>query len=289
MLDPRQPVTLSELARAVGRSWRVLAAGTFVGLLVGAGIQVALPQTYSATATVRVDATGVDPLAEPQTHPVDMATEEQLAGSRSVAGARQVEVHALKDSSVLRIRHTGRTAGDAAAGANVIARAYLSHRSTQATADLARVRAVLDRELESLPDAKGPQAQQLMSDLARSRRLATSGGAIIEAARPPDRGDLPGLSLSCLAGAILGMVGAVPVAALHTRPPAELFVLDVDRTAAPALRQGVAALADHVLVVQDGERDPHDAQLWCDRLRAVGISATVVEAELSQAPEAPAS
>lgn len=279
MTDAQGPMTLSELAVIVGGSWRTLVAGSIAGILVGLCVHLALPQTYSATASVRVDATGVDPLAQPQPQPVDIATEERVAASRGGVGADEVEVHAVPDSSVLRITHTAPTARGAALGANQVARGYLADRARHAAAELARVRAVLDRQARELPDdTAGPRAQELVSELARARRLRTGGGAIIDAARPPARGNRPGLPISCLAGVLAGLLVATPLTMLRSRPSpaAQLVLLDADSTAAAEIRRGVAALADHVLVVRQGEEDLRMAELWCDHLRSVGISASVV-------------
>jgi hypothetical protein len=279
MTDDGAPLTLTGLVRTWARGWRTLAAGALAGLLLGTLMHVVLPQTWTATASVRVDPTAVDPLAEQQGgRPVDMATEERLAASGAVAGDRRVEVQAVADSAVLRIAVTAGSPRRAAAGADLVARAYVEQRSQRAAAAVARARAVLDRQVDALHDRTSAQAQQLTAELARSDRLRTDGGEVIESARPPDRGDRPGLLLSCVAGCLVGLLCAAAATAWR-RNPAGVVVLDVDAGASPDLRQGLAAFADHVIVLRDGDADLDVAQLWCERLRSVGISASVVTAD----------
>jgi hypothetical protein len=124
------------------------------------------------------------------------------------------------------------------------------------------------------------RAQPLIADLARARRLQVGGGTIIDAARPPDRGDLPGLPLLCLAGGLLGLLVVVPPAALRTSRArsSRVVVLDVEPSATPELRQGAAALADHVLVLRESSSDLQLAEQWCRHLRSVGIPADVIHA-----------
>jgi uncharacterized protein involved in exopolysaccharide biosynthesis len=212
-----------------------------------------------------------------------MATEERVAASRDIAGSRAVEVSAVGESSVLRITHTSDTPRSAASGANAVARAYLADRSRRAADALAQLRAMLAKQVDALPaGAPASQAQQLASDLARSRRLQTGGGTIIDAARPPDHGDLPGLPLVCLAGGVLGLLIATPLAALRARPAtaaSQLVVLDIEPSATTELRQGAAALADHVLVLRESAAGLRMAELWCRHLRSVGIPASVVHVE----------
>ncbi|MEJ7633704.1 hypothetical protein [Aeromicrobium sp.] len=279
MAETGQPIGLSDLIRGVGRSWRVLVSGALAGALIGLSAHLALPQTFSATASLRVEATGLDPLAEPTPHQVDMATEETVASSRQISGSRKVDVEAVGQSSILRITHTSATPRGAARGANAVARAYLVDRAQRAARSVAEARAVLKGQVEALPPrSSAPQAQQLATDLALSRRLRTGGGRIIDVASPPERGDLPGPALSCLAAGLLGLLLATPLAALRSRPDAtatQVVLLDVDPAAQIELRQGAAALADHVLVLRD-DADLDPAERWCEHLRSVGIPADVV-------------
>lgn len=283
MPEPMPPLTLSDLARALGRRWRLLLSGALTGIVGGLALHVLVPQTYSATASVRVEATGVDPLAQPGPDPVDMATEESIAASRRIAGSRSVEVSTAGDSSVLRITHTGATPRSAASGANTVARAYLTDRSRRAADALARLRKTLDKQVGALPStAPASQVQPLAADQARANRLQIGGGTIIDAARPPDRGDLPGAPLLGLAGGLLGLLTVAPLAALGARPAttaSRVIVLDVEPSATTELRQGAAALADHVLVLRESGPGLQVAEHWCRHLRSVGIPANVIHVD----------
>lgn len=283
MPETLPPLTLSALARAVGRSWRVLLGGALVGIAGGLALNLALPQTYSATVSVRVEATGVDPLAQADPRHVDMATEERTAASRDIARSRAVKVSTAGESSVLRITHTSDTPRSAASGANAVARAYLADRSSRAADALARLRATLAKQVDALPEAaRASLAQPLAADLARARRLQIGGGSIIDAARPPDHGDLPNLPLSCLAGGFLGLLVATPLAALRARPAgptSHVVVLDLEPSATTELKRGASALADQVLMLRESEAGLRTAEQWCRHLEAVGIRASVVHIE----------
>lgn len=282
MSEPVPTLTLSELGRAMAHGWRVLLGGVLTGIVTGVVLHVALPQTYSATASVQVEATGVDPLAQTDPRPVDMATEETIAASRGIAGSRTVDVHAAGESTVLRISHTSDTPRAAARGANTVARAYLTDRSRRAGEALRRLRATLAKQVDALPKAApASQVQPIAADLARARRLQVGGGTLIDAARPPERGNLPGLPVMCLAGAVLGLLGTMPLAALRARPArsaSHVVMLDVEPSATTELRQAASALADQVVVLRETDASLRLAEQWCRHLRSVGIPASVVHA-----------
>ncbi len=282
MSEPVPTLTLSELGRALVRGWRLLLGGVLTGIVAGTALHVALPQTYSATASVQIESTGFDPLAQTDSHPVDMATEAAIAASRGIAGSRVVEVHAAGESSVLQISHTSGTPRASAAGANAVARAYLADRSRRASEALRRLRATLAKQADALPaDAPVAQVQPIAADLARARRLQVGGGMLIDAARPPERGNLPGLPIMCLAGAVLGLLGTMPLAARRTRPArsaSQVVMLDIEPSATTELRQAASALADQVLVLRETDTSLQLAEQWCRHLRSVGIPAHVINA-----------
>ncbi|MEV7398708.1 Wzz/FepE/Etk N-terminal domain-containing protein [Aeromicrobium sp. NPDC092404] len=281
------PLTLSELGRAVARGWRLLAVIAVAGVAAGVALHVALPQTYSATASVRVQPTGVDPLAPSVPQSVDTTTEATIAASRRIAGSRSVEVTADGESSVLLITHTAESPSSAARGANAVAEAYLADRSRRAAKNVARLRSTLTQQVRALPDTTSAAHAQVVADLARARRLQVDGGAVIDAARAPDRADRPTLPLSAAAGGLLGLLAAVPVAALGARPGrmAGVVVLDVEPSASTQLRRGAVALADHVLVVRESDADIGIAEQWCRHLESVGIPADVIRAGTHEGPE----
>ncbi len=255
MSEPVPTLTLSELGRALAHGWRVLLGGVLTGIVTGVVLHLALPQTYSATASVQVEATGVDPLAQTDPRPVDMATEETIAASRGIAGSRTVDVHAAGESTVLRISHTSDTPRAAARGANTVA----APTSLIARGGPARLCAGCAPRWPSRSTHCPRRPLRRRSSRSPPTWPAHAGcrsaaGRLIDAARPPERGNLPGLPVMCLAGAVLGLLGTMPLAALRARPArsaSHVVMLDVEPSATTELRQAASALADQVVVLRE--------------------------------------
>lgn len=277
------PLTLSDLLRAIGQSWRIVVGGAAVGGLLGFAVHVALPQTYTATTAVRVDPTGVDPLATTPPATVDLATEEQVAMSQRVARSLDITAEAVEQSAVLKISCTSSSPRSAVRGADRVAAAYLADRHRKALSRARGVRHDIDRQIHSMGrEVPASVLNGLRADLARSERLRTGGGEIIDRARSPESGNRPALALTMSAGGLLGLLVMTPLASARARParrPTEVVVVDAPGTNSTSIREGMASLADHVLVVRRAAAELDVAERWCRRLRSVGIPATVVSTD----------
>lgn len=135
------PLTLTDLGRAMRRRWRTLVAGSLAGAAAGLAVGAALPTTYTAQAVVQVEA--------PDPALVDMAAEEAVATSRRVTSEAldalgdpaltiieletATRAETVKSSRVLRVTYAAPTPGAAARGADAVAEAYLAVRSLDAS------------------------------------------------------------------------------------------------------------------------------------------------------------
>ncbi|MRK00717.1 hypothetical protein GEV27_04195 [Aeromicrobium sp. S22] len=186
-----ETLTLTELARRMGRRWVTLLAGAGAGLALGLATHIVLPTRYEAVAVLRID--GPDPAR------IDMAAEEALASSRRVtAEARDalgesglsireledaVSATTVKESRVLQVSYAADDPRRAARAADAVANAYLA------------VRAV---------------------DARRLGGRAASTAEVIDPARTPTAPLGPGRPTSALGGLALGLLLAAPVSARPT-------------------------------------------------------------------------
>lgn len=191
-----EPLTLTELAARTSRRWRTLVAGLLAGLAVGVTAHVAMPSRYEAIAVLRVDA--ADPAL------VDMTAEEAVAMSRRVTaesldtlGDRDLTIDeleeastatAVKESRLLRIAFVAARPRDATRGADAVAQAYLAARA-------------VDRAGQAGRDPSGVT------------------GVVVDPARTPAAPMGPGPGTTSLAGCVLGLLVAIPVAARRAGPP----------------------------------------------------------------------
>lgn len=196
-----EPLTLTELVRRMAARWPTLLVLSGIGLTLGATWHLMTPTRYEATTIVRVDA------AEPAL--VDMAAEEALAGSRQVAAealdaldvpgtpgsALTVEVleaavsaHAIPRSRVLEISCTAASGAAAVRGADAVAQAYLAVRAVEF--------------------GRGD----------RSPGTAASSADVVDPARVPSAPIGLGLVPSGVAGLMIGLLAAAPLAARPSRP-----------------------------------------------------------------------
>lgn len=194
-----EPLTLTELGRRMAARRATLIALSVIGLIAGVLWHLVSPSRYEATTVVRVDA--ADPAL------VDMAAEEALARSRQVtaealdaldvpgtAGSSltiesleaAVSARAVPRSRVLEVSCTASSGQAAARGADAVAQAYL---------------AVRDAEL---------------GEAGRSPGAAPSSADVVDPARTPSAPIGPGLLPSGVAGLMIGLLAAAPLAA---RPP----------------------------------------------------------------------
>lgn len=186
------PLTLTDLLGAWRRRWRTLLAGVVIGVAVAAAATLALTDSYQAVTVVQVES--------PEPNLVDMAAEEAVATSRRVTGEaldalgddsltiERLEAAAsartVGSSRVLHVRFSATAPSTAARGADALAQAYLAARTVDAAAD----------------------------DVSAARPT----GRIVDPARVPSSPSGPAPATWLLAGGLLGLVLAAPVAA---RPP----------------------------------------------------------------------
>lgn len=134
---------LGDYGRALRRRWRVVVALTLLGLLIAAAIVEVAPKTYTATASVYVNALPTDSqTAKGGATAVDMDNEAQIAQSGAVSRLAAKQLHLSTspqltvtvppNTTVLDIACDASTANRAAACANAAATAYLSIRRSDA-------------------------------------------------------------------------------------------------------------------------------------------------------------
>lgn len=196
--DAAHLLTLTDLLVAWRHRWPTLVIGLVAGAVLAATAHRAISTSYEAVTVVQVES------AEPQL--VDMAVEEAVATSRRVTGEAldtlgdasltidrleaAASVRAIGSSHVLHVAFSAPTPGAAALGADALAQAYLAARAVDAAADQA------------------PTARPT--------------GRIVDPARTPIRPSGLPAAAWCLAGSVLGLGIAAPVAArpLRHRPTA---------------------------------------------------------------------
>lgn len=221
----------------IRRHWKVIVSCAVVGCLGALAYLALAPAKLTASALVNVNAIVSDPFSSSRSASglLDPATEDQIVSSYVVARAAEASIPggddatALRDgvtvtsgtnATTLRISYTSTTADRARAGADAIAKAYLSYR--QSEADARKVTMV-----KQLQD----QAAQMTASLAKaaladrsaiSARIAnvqyqinqyaavdTTGGALITpAAQSPVSSAAPWAVVAAagvLGGLVLGL------------------------------------------------------------------------------------
>jgi Mrp family chromosome partitioning ATPase/capsular polysaccharide biosynthesis protein len=175
MTTPRDPDTweLTDYASALRRRWWVVVGCACVGLAIAAAAIKLAPKTYTATASVSVNALPTDTRVLPG-GTVDMDTEAQLATSPAVATAaakqlpfaaspgglaNDVTVTVPPNTTLLQISCQLSKSGRASECANAFASAYLTVRRTDAITMLQGQLTAL----KSKADALLPQIAQLHS------------------------------------------------------------------------------------------------------------------------------
>jgi len=222
----------------------------------------AQPREYVADTSVLVEPIVVDPFSQSAGRVdqlVDLDTEAQLVTSVPVAELartalktersareliRHVDVSVPADTQVLVISFTDDSPGDAQAGADGFANAYLSYRRTQSQnvatkrlarleADVARLNAALQKVGGQLvaapadsPDRAFLQSQQqaLTNELtdvsgrvSALRALDADPGQIIRAAERPDSPSSPLVPVNLAVGLVAGLLLGVVLAVLRDR------------------------------------------------------------------------
>jgi capsular polysaccharide biosynthesis protein len=279
--DP-QPVQLTDLAGSLRRHWRIVAATSAVGLVLGVLVSFVLPSSYEATSSVSVNPMNADPLGASvdAARSVSMPTEVGTATSAKVAAeaaktlkagyslsAKDVReathVESPDDSLILDIRFSGNSAEEAAAGAEAVAKAYLSVRRADAEAEIQRVKTATEQQIAAvqaqsvLPEFAGGVQQRsitLQAD-ALGTRLAQLGGVdltpgqIVGSAEVPTNPSTPGPLALGLAGLFLGLLAGIPLALTKKEEDSEIGGVD-----------GLQTIGDQIVL--DGTKDTNRADTW---------------------------
>jgi capsular polysaccharide biosynthesis protein len=282
MVTAPQPVQLTDMVGALRRNWHVVAATAVVGLLLGMAVSFALPSRYEATSTVSVAPMSADPVgsASDSTRSVSMPTEAGTVTSAQVAQAaakalkpqydisatdirESTEVSSPEDSLILEIHFTGDSAGEAAAGADAVAEAYLMTRRADAAGEIERLTTSAQEQLGAvqasadLPENAGPlrqralgvQADALGTKLAQLSNIDLTPGQIVGNAETPTSPSTPGIVPLGLAGLFLGLLAGIPFALLKKDENSDIGGVD-----------SLHAIGDQIVL--DGTKDTNRADTW---------------------------
>lgn len=188
-----EALTLTDLLARLAHRWRLLAAGTLCGIVLGTALTAVVPAHYAATSVVLVDAT--DPAR------IDMAAEAAVASSRRVTtealdaiGDRRLTISALEravstatvdDSRLLRVEYDARDPRAAARGADAVAQAYLAVRSLDPPVDdgVAFTGSVVD-PARTPTSPTGPSPVATVAGAAVLGWLLAAAAAVVRPARP---------------------------------------------------------------------------------------------------------
>lgn len=187
-----EALTLTDLLARLTRRWRVVAAGTMIGVVVGATLAVMVPERFAATSVVLVDAT--DPAR------IDMPAEAAVASSRRVTtealdaiGERRLTISALErsttvttvdDSRLLRVAYVARDPRTAARGADAVAQAYLAVRSLAPPVDDGAQFTGTVVDPARVPTApSGPPSLAWVAGVATLGWLLSAAGAVVRPTR----------------------------------------------------------------------------------------------------------
>ncbi|CAN5349067.1 hypothetical protein BH09ACT10_BH09ACT10_19830 [soil metagenome] len=256
-----------------------MAIVTLVGAIIGALVYLAIPASYSATASVSVNPISTDPAETSRARTVNIPTERKVLASPLVGAAVRDElkpeftvstnrlidsVHTSspEDSLVIEATYKASDAKLAAAAANAFAHQYLEIRHDQASAAVAaRTKAAAD-EIDRL---KAQASNGSPSDLTKrsietrvdelSKRLADlsnvdlNPGAVVDDATVPTSRSTPAIGWLIAAGALLGLLAGILLALRRDK-------LD------PAIRRAEALTAMGLSPVLDGTNDPDAGDTW---------------------------
>jgi Mrp family chromosome partitioning ATPase/capsular polysaccharide biosynthesis protein len=168
-MEARAPdsVQVADYGAMLRRRWWVLALGAVVGLLLAVEVLVLSTKTYTSTASVLVQPTGVDNsnVTGGRTGgDINLDTEAQLLTSADVATrartmlkvpdeprdlAANVSVAVPPNTSILNVSYNAPTPEDAQRSAQAFAQAYLDNRDATATAKLKAEAKVLQDQIDA--------------------------------------------------------------------------------------------------------------------------------------------
>lgn len=253
MGTPADPAPVRELAdytRPLRRRWRWVATGAALGLVFGIAAAALVHHDYTSTAAVVVTPTSVQQdvnnLNGRTQDVINLDTEAQIVKSDAVAARvrralhtdaslraieRRASVIVPANTTVLRISYTAGSPGQAAAGAQAFANAYLAARASTATRLLRSQEAAVRREIASIaneltkqtaqtPGASAPQgsvrALRYKALAAESTTLAkqlstllttvVTPGTVISDATTPSGGAGQSWLLFLLSGTMIGLL-----------------------------------------------------------------------------------
>lgn len=284
MVTEAQPAQLTDIATSLKSRWPMLVAGLCVGALLAVVVSFAVPAKYSATTSVSVNPMNTGPLtaAVDAAKTVSMPTEAGLATSRKVAQVAAESLlpeHSLSASTItdstrvtspdnsliLNISYSGETAAQAAAGADAVAEAYLSTRRDDAAGAIERLTKSANDQIAAISvQAKRKvnatqiaqqtlrvQADSLAAKLADLTNLDLNPGQIVGNAVPPTSSSTPGPALLGAAGALLGLLAAIPLALLRKKNDEDHEIGSVE---------GLHSIGNQIVL--DGTQDTNRADTW---------------------------
>ena len=200
-LPPEQPVDVRRYLNAL-RSARLLIAAIVVTLTGGVlGLSLALPKTYTATATVLLDESpeitaSADAERQLATIQTLLTTRDVLTrAARGLPGespetlASKFEASVDPKANIIRIRASTRSPNGAARIANAVATAFLSRRRSFELRHLEAARARLLEAMARLRGSPGSRSEitlirERLSELSVSAANAGSELQLADAARP---------------------------------------------------------------------------------------------------------
>jgi capsular polysaccharide biosynthesis protein len=282
MATAPHPVQLTDLAGSLRRNWTVVAATAVIGLLLGVLVSFVLPSRYEATSSVSVDPMNADPIgaSADAARSVSMPTEVGSARSAKVAATaaeslksdyslsakdvrESTDVESPDDSLILDIRFSGSSPGEAAAGAQAVAKAYLAARRADAEAEVQRLKAATEQQIADvqaksvLPEYAGGvqqrsitlQADALGTRLAQLGGIDLTPGEIVGSAEVPTSPSTPGPLALGLAGLFLGLLAGIPLALTKKDENSDIGGVE-----------GLQAIGDQIVL--DGTKDTNRADTW---------------------------
>ncbi len=181
----RRNLTLTDLIRIPAHRWKPVAAGALAGLLAGI-VYLLLPARYEAVAVVAVRPVVTDPFSFPgpgADRVVNMTVENGLATGTEVTAAVSAAtgqnpeearsglvVELPTGTQVLRFRYVAGDTGDAIAGANAAATAYLQVRQGIYQKQRDAILASYDQSRKTIQD----QREELREELSTRSTAAVS-------------------------------------------------------------------------------------------------------------------
>ena len=209
-LPPEQPIDVGRYANALRRSKLLIAAIVIAVTAIVLLLSLALPKTYSASATILFDesqsatpTTTTDAERQLATIQKLLVTRDVLARSArrlpgETVGSLAGKISASVDptANIVTITAEAKTAERAAQIANVVAGAFLARERATELAGIRSAEARLQAAITALKGKPGAKAQtplirERLSELSLGEATAGSELQLADAAVPPTRADSP--------------------------------------------------------------------------------------------------